>query len=157
MSNEAVSVILKERDLTAIAGQGQLREGELAALLASFEEQKKELDYMHYEDVMYLRGRSPNRTFPLPAEDAVKACRDAFTAPLAFLTTELRQVAQLGTDFSVLLCGGSCCGQGLYTEINSLLDSVGAVAAASGIRMNRLFLGNERYSYDEVPAMSYAC
>ncbi|KAH8161101.1 hypothetical protein CIB48_g7145 [Xylaria polymorpha] len=100
MSNEAVSVILKERDLTAIAGQGQLREGELAALLASFEEQKKELDYMHYEDVMYLRGRSPNRTFPLPAEDAVKACRDAFTAPLAFLTTELRQVAQLGLALS---------------------------------------------------------
>ncbi|RWA10336.1 hypothetical protein EKO27_g4769 [Xylaria grammica] len=132
MSNDAVRTILEERYLTALSGQDQLREGELAALLASFEEQKKELDYMHYRDVMYLRGLTPCRTFLLQADDTVKACRDAFAAPLAFLTTQLRQIAQL--------------------------DSVGAVAAASGIGMNRLFLRNERYSSSAVSgglALSY--
>ncbi|KAF2964848.1 hypothetical protein GQX73_g8729 [Xylaria multiplex] len=143
MSNDAVRTIIEERCLAALTEQGQLREGELAALLASFEEQKKELDYMHYGDVMHLRALTLCRTFPLQADDIVKVCRDAFAAPLAFLTTQLRQVAQLGIDFSVLLCG----------------DSVGDVATASGIGMNRLFLRNERYSSSAVSgglALSYA-
>lgn len=148
LSNDAVRGVV-ETNLAPLEKHGQLRAGELAAILLDFEKQKRRLNYVTNTEALILRGNDPYRTFPLRPDTIRQAFRTAFEDGLQLLQRELQRVLHLGKDFTVLFCGGSFCNAGLYTEVQQMMTRIDHEARGRGITAKSTFLRDEHYWWDD--------
>ncbi|KAI0506700.1 hypothetical protein F5B22DRAFT_622952 [Xylaria bambusicola] len=152
MTNDRIRRWIQDHYLRPLIRAGQVKEGELAALLQDFEEKKRRLNYLQCTESLNLRGNDPYMTIPIPPEQIQKAFAVTFEDGLKLLKRELSRMVRLKRDFSVLFAGGSYCNPGLYRTVKGIMEETKQDAVPENVQINYAFLRDEVYWSSAVSA-----
>lgn len=131
---------------------GKMNASELGAFVEDFEFKKRNLDfdaYVREGKYISIHGGGKN-LFVIEADRLKSVFGEAFDEGLAALEEAVRKVTAYGTDFLVLLVGGSYGNPGLRSKIETHLSDVVSGAAEKGIKVKFGFLHDEE-AYPYVP------
>lgn len=127
VANSEVLKILQEK-LGGLLRHGKLKVGELAALIESFEREKKDLDYdtaIRNDELVILHGLG-TRTLSIEAWRLQRIFSLAFSAGYRALMTQIKSLHSLGKDFGILLTGGSFGNPALRRRVEMLIQKLTA-------------------------------